>query len=45
MNSLTSETLTDKEKNELMQQIKQEVAVANAQEMLSVRLQQYIIQI
>ncbi|KAF3423612.1 hypothetical protein E2986_12472 [Frieseomelitta varia] len=35
MNSLTSESLTDKEKNELMQQIKQEVAVANAQEMLS----------
>lgn len=37
MNPLTSESLTDKEKNELMQQIKQEVAVANAQEMLSVR--------
>lgn len=38
MNSLTSESLTDKEKSDLMQQIKQEVAVANAQEMLSVRL-------
>lgn len=45
MNSLTSESLTDKEKNELMLQIKQEVAVANAQEMLSVRLQKYIIRI
>lgn len=38
MSSLTSESLTDKEKNDLIQQIKQEVAVANAQEMLSVRL-------
>ena len=45
MNPLTSESLTDKEKNELMQQIKQEVAVANAQEMLSVRLRKYITRI
>ncbi|XP_017796743.1 PREDICTED: mitochondrial import inner membrane translocase subunit Tim13 [Habropoda laboriosa] len=35
MNNLTPESLTDKERNELMQQIKQELAVANAQELLS----------
>ncbi|XP_076762890.1 mitochondrial import inner membrane translocase subunit Tim13 [Xylocopa sonorina] len=35
MNALAPETLTEKEKSELMQQIKQEVAVANAQELLS----------
>ncbi|OAD56132.1 Mitochondrial import inner membrane translocase subunit Tim13 [Eufriesea mexicana] len=35
MNALAPESLSDKEKNELMQQIKQEVAVASAQEMLS----------
>lgn len=36
MSALTSESLTDKEKSEFMQQIKQEFAIASAQEMLSV---------
>ncbi|KAG6800627.1 mitochondrial import inner membrane translocase subunit Tim13-like [Apis laboriosa] len=35
MSALTSESLTDKEKSEFMQQIKQEFAIASAQEMLS----------
>ncbi|CAK9807278.1 Mitochondrial import inner membrane translocase subunit Tim13 [Anthophora plagiata] len=35
MNALTPDSLTEKERSELMQQIKQEVAVANAQELLS----------
>lgn len=42
MNALASESLSEKERSELMQQIKQEVAVANAQELLSVRLQSHI---
>lgn len=36
MNSLTSESLSDKEKSDLIQQIKQEVAIANTHELLSV---------
>ncbi|XP_029038986.1 mitochondrial import inner membrane translocase subunit Tim13 [Osmia bicornis bicornis] len=35
MNSLTSESLSDKEKSDLIQQIKQEVAIANTHELLS----------
>ncbi|CAK9821616.1 Mitochondrial import inner membrane translocase subunit Tim13 [Anthophora retusa] len=35
MNALAPDSLTEKEKSALMQQIKQEVAVANAQELLS----------
>ncbi|CAK9814814.1 Mitochondrial import inner membrane translocase subunit Tim13 [Anthophora quadrimaculata] len=35
MNALAPDSLTEKERSELMQQIKQEVAVANAQELLS----------
>ncbi|CAL7935094.1 unnamed protein product [Xylocopa violacea] len=34
MNVLASESLTDKERDELMQQIKQEVAIASTQELL-----------
>ncbi|XP_017888416.1 mitochondrial import inner membrane translocase subunit Tim13-like [Ceratina calcarata] len=35
MNALASESLSDREKSELMEQIKQQVAVANANELIT----------
>lgn len=35
MNALASDSLSDREKNELMEQIKQQVAVANANELIT----------
>lgn len=36
MDSLPSGSLTSKEKDDIMEQIKQQIAVANAQELLAV---------
>lgn len=38
MNSLSTNSLTGAEKSEIMEQVKQQIAVANAQELLTVQL-------
>lgn len=38
MNSISANSLTGAEKSELMEQVKQQIAVANAQELLTVQL-------